>query len=231
MKINLLLKLATFSGLLAKTIIDVSSVDEALSYFAQEKRATEYLYRIQAIGINESIVSEFQLANDSDKSSSFKKRWNAKNAPLGTYFTEWRVADQGIWVQEWQPASGCQYTGHSSEPLRYQKGWSQSTNWKVDAGFLFDIARTFAAKMGAEVLKHYGKNENWEISIPPDLVGQIWTQKRMVWQDQQKRKCIRKHYGKTGLKCLDWSDKIHGDLPDSTPYNTGISTGHDKVRC
>lgn len=202
----------------------VESIDRAIDYI----RSTPEV-EVAPIEGTDYFISDVE--DNSIDPESMVKRFDERNAPLGTWFTQWQVAQQGYWTLPWTPASGCQYTGFSSEPLKFTQGWSQSTNWKVDAGFLFDIAKKFAINIGAEVLKHYGKSESWQVTIPPNSVGQTWTQKRMVWQDQQKRRCVRRHYGSNGLKCLPWSEYIHGDLPDNSPYNTGVSLGADKVQC
>lgn len=206
------------------TVDVLDSIDRAIDYIKSSPH--EKVASIEG--------TDFFISDVEDKTIDGEllgKRFDEHNAPLGTWFTQWQVVDQGYWDLAWTPASGCQYTGHSSEPLKFTQGWSQATNWKVDAGFLFDIAKKFAIKIGAEVLKQFSKSESWQVTIPPNSVGQTWTQKRMVWQDQQKRRCVRRHYGPSGLKCQPWSEKIHGDLPDNTAYNTGVSLGADKVQC
>lgn len=129
------------------------------------------------------------------------------------------------------PASGCQYTGYSNTPFTYSQSWSQSTTWSVSDGFNWDVGKSFALNIGATIIKSFQQGGSWQVSIPLESVGQTWTQKRMVWQNQQQQSCVRRHYGSGGLQCDSWGPYIHGDIPNTQPYNLGISLGSDHVEC
>lgn len=228
--------LALVSSAFALTILNATSIEDALDTYAKGGIPSDTTFLI-GNETHTSFVTNFRLVSSQGNSGNLGKsltkrwesRWESRNQQQRTIFTEWRVVDQGFSYLEWQPASSCMHTGSSSAPTRFQQNWAQSTDWKADAEFLFDFAKLFAAKLGAQVLTLFNANQNWEVSIPPNLVGQTWTRKRVVWQDQQKRQCERIHDGPDGLLCLEWSQKMRGYLPDSSPYNTEVR--HENVRC
>ena len=202
-----------------------SAVDYAYQSYLNGTDPSDILVHVSATN---TIVTNFTFPANT---TEFSKRFDAGNAPLGTWFHQWQVTQQGFWDQRWYPASGCQYTGYSSTSLKYTQGWSQKTSWSVDAGFNWDIGKGFALNIGATLTKEFGQSGSWEITVPADSVGQTWTQKRMVWQQQQRQKCVRRHYGSNGLHCDSWGPYIHGDIPDTQTYNLGVSIGSDHVQC
>lgn len=202
-----------------------SAVDHAYQQYLNGSEVANNIYYIHSDNLYVTNVT-FPVNN-----TNTGKRWNSHNAPLGTWSHQWQVANQGVWDQQWYPASGCQETGYSSTSLTYQMNWSQKTSWEVDAGFNFNIGKAASLNLGFSVTKSYSEGGDFQANIPAYSVGQVWTQKRMVWQNQQSQKCVRRHYGHNGLHCDAWGAYIHGDLVAKIPYNLGISIGSDHVSC
>lgn len=202
-----------------------SAVDHAYQAYLNGSDVADNIYYINS--------GDFYVTNVTFpvNSTNTEKRFNSHNAPLGTWFHQWQVTNQGLWDQRWYAASGCQETGYSSTPLTFSMSWSQETTWQVDAGFQLGIAEKASLNLGVSVTKSYSESGSHEAVIPPQSVGQVWTQKRMVWQNQQRQKCVRRHYGHNGLHCDSWGPYIHGDLVANIPYNLGISIGWQHVSC
>lgn len=92
-----------------------TAVDYAYTSYLNGSDPSKILIHVSSAN---TIVTIFTFP---ENGTDLSKRWDSGNAPLGTWFHQYQVAQQGYWDQIWYPASGCQYTGYSNTPFTYSQ--------------------------------------------------------------------------------------------------------------
>ncbi|KAI5970819.1 hypothetical protein CANMA_000107 [Candida margitis] len=149
-----------------------------------------------------------------------------RDAPLGTHFTQRRVADSEIRYTGWTKGE-CNFNKDNKE-VKKEFIWQSSTNANLSHGFDFKLALKFASSMGVKIAKSDNRSRSSASNIGANDVVSIWTQAPMWYCEQQTQKYVRKYYGKHGCKCSAWSANIHGDIPAiNKQVNLGFNSGTD----
>lgn len=205
------------------TVITANDVNEALEHHFKtygQSNETGIGYLISETGTFVTDIT-YPPSNTTGRSIQF----NANNAPLGTWFHQYQIARNGYWNTQWEPVSGCfgDYLGDGGSE---EVSWSKSISAETGGGFSISFSAAVQASWGIEITKEWGQSESYSCTSPGGSTSvQVWASKGMAWHDQQRQKCVRRHYGHNGLHCDAWGPYIHGDMPTKYSFNVGCSAG------
>lgn len=157
----------------------------------------------------------------------------AKRQCASRYYTTYWVAQNQWWWDQWEPASGCIYTGYdpAGATITINYGWSQSiaVNGGLDWNLIVD---TLSASVGFTVTTTNSRNDGISCNIPGYSVGQIWYQQVTAWGWYNAEDCV----ACDSIVCGDTYYPGSATAPAKTGYgwwteNLGCSTGSSNVRC
>lgn len=158
-----------------------------------------------------------------------KRGWNRRTAPLAGSWKEYETINQGTWYEPWQPASCVHQNEHGSTPVTVSLSLSLKHGSRTHVDFNRQFGTGASMSIGHETTEENSQSSIRTYTIPPHSYGQVWRQQLMVWQDQRRRKCTKHSYQKDGIRCGQWSEPMHGDLPVKNGMSFGWSTGKDKM--
>lgn len=143
------------------------------------------------------------------------------------------VPQSGHWYTNWRPAESnprCLYTGDS------ESGGSLT----IDVSFIFSISESISlewnvikyvlgATVGLTITESWSKATHVQCSVSKNRVVQVWFEPLVAWGWFWGENC--QSCGKFGTSCSSGYVIGGQTTPVDQYYNSGCTTGYDKVQC